>query len=98
MEVTIERSISPYRPRIVSDEPEPTLGHLRCHLADVPPQPNFQTDRCSTLCLQGRATAKRVTVDALRIDISRAIAKPQTVGSLRLFSEERPAIAPQRGK
>ena len=40
-----------YGLRIVSVDTENALGHLRYHLTDVPPQPNFQTDFCPTSML-----------------------------------------------
>ncbi|GFU15760.1 hypothetical protein TNCV_2367311 [Trichonephila clavipes] len=46
----------PFAPRRVSVPTEPALGHLRCHLTDVPPQANclpdavFGVPRTSTLC------------------------------------------------
>ena len=40
-------SICPYAPREISVLTELTLGHLRYHLTDVPPQPNSPPDYVS---------------------------------------------------
>jgi len=43
-ENTNQVSFSPFGPREVSVLTELTLGHLRCCLTDVPPQPNSPPD------------------------------------------------------
>ena len=39
-----QASFSPFGPHEISDLIELTLGHLRYHLTDVPPQPNSPPD------------------------------------------------------
>jgi hypothetical protein len=39
-----QADFSPFGPREISVLSESTLGHLRCNLADVPPQPNSPSE------------------------------------------------------
>ena len=64
-----QASFSPFGPYEISVLIELTLGHLRYHLTDVPPQPNsppdcvFRTDKPSEeMVLKQKLAARRVSV------------------------------------
>ena len=44
LKIKIKRAFSPFGQHKISVLTELTLGHLRYHLTDVPPQPNSHSD------------------------------------------------------
>ena len=67
LEIVNQASLDACVPREISVPTELALGHLRCCVTDMPPQPNSPSGRCLETRLSNHINADRLVLRSARL-------------------------------